>query len=74
MKNYIVVRYANKPDHTEMARISAFESETEAWKEYYRFCGLAVDSENITDAVVIMTKDGFEIDHKCFVHDAPISD
>ena len=69
MKNFIVVRIANKADGTASIPVSAYENETDAWKEFYRLCGTAVDSAHPLDAVVILTKDGFELDHKAFVHE-----
>ena len=68
MKEYLVIRIANKPDGSLAAPAQAFETETEAWKEFYRLCGIAVDSVNISDSVSILTRQGFEIDHKCFEH------
>ena len=71
MKNFIVIRIANKSDDTAAIPVSAFENEADAWKEFYRLCGTAVDSVHPLDAVVILTKDGFELDHKAFAH-APV--
>ena len=71
MKNFVIVRIANKPDGTVSVPVNAFETEALAWKEYYRLCGTAVDSVNPMDAVVILTKEGFELEHKVFEHPAP---
>lgn len=70
MKNFVVVRIANKIDGTASIPVSAYENEADAWKEFYRLCGTAVDSAHPLDAVAILTKDGFELDHKVFVHEA----
>ena len=70
MKNYCVIRMANKPDGTFAAPVQAFESEAEAQKEYFRLCGLAVDSVNLMDSVMLTTAQGFELKHETFLHDA----
>ena len=67
---FAVICIQNKPDGTNNISRVAYASETEAWKGYYRSCGNAVDSENLTDAVAILTQEGFELEHKCFVHPA----
>ena len=69
MKNFAVVRICNKQDGTIAIPVSSFESETEAVKEYFRLCGLAVDSTHLTDAVTLLTKEGFELRHECFEHE-----
>lgn len=71
MKNYCVIRMANKPDGTFAAPVQAFESEADAQKEYFRLCGLAVDSVNLMDSVMLTTAQGFELKHETFLHDAP---
>lgn len=68
MKNFIVIRIANKQDGTVAIPVSAYETEAEAWKEFYRLCGQAVDSEHLLDSVSILSKEGFEMDHKAFQH------
>lgn len=71
MKNFVVVRIANKQDGTVAIPVSSFETEADAWKEFYRLCGQAVDSEHLLDSVSILTKEGFEMDHRAFPHPAP---
>jgi hypothetical protein len=71
MKEYLVVRFCNKQDGTAVAPVTACDTEAEAWKAFYRLCGQAVDSEHLMDSVAILTKQGFELDYKCFEH-API--
>lgn len=68
MKNYVVLRIANKADGTFNAPVQGFESESAAWKEFFRLCGAAVDSTHLVDSVVIMSKEGFELDHRVFLH------
>ena len=71
MKEFVVVRVANKPNGTVAIPVSSYEDEASARKEYYRQCGLAVDSGNLTDAVTLLSKVGYEIAHEYFVHEAP---
>ena len=68
MKNYFVIRLANKQDGTVAAPVAAYEGETEAWQELYRLCGQAVDSTHLVDSVTILTKQGFQLDYKSFEH------
>ena len=70
MKNYFVVRLCNKQDGTVAAPVASYATEAEAWKEFYRLCGQAVDSTHLTDSVMIVTKEGFTLDHKTFAHEA----
>lgn len=71
MKEFFVVRLANKADGSEVHPVKAFDDEVSAYKEYYRSLAAAVDSDNLTDAVVLLTKGGFALDYKAFFHDAP---
>ena len=72
MKEFFVVRLCNKADGTVACPVKSFDDEQSAYKEFYRSLAAAVDSENLTDAVVLLTKGGFVLDYKAFVHDAPI--
>ena len=67
---FVVIRIQNKQDGTTNVSRFPFDNEVAAWKEFYRSCGSAVDSDCLTDAVAILTKEGFELDHKCWVHPA----
>lgn len=69
MKNFFVICLANKQDGTVAAPVASYESETDAWKEFYRLCGQAVDSAHLMDSVTILTKQGFQLDYKCFEHE-----
>ena len=71
MKNFCVIRMANKPNGDFAAPVQAFELETDAQKEYFRLCGLAVDSVNLMDSVMLTTAQGFELKHETFLHPAP---
>ena len=69
MKEFVVLRIANKADGTTVAPVKTFDTEVEAEKEFFRSCAAAVDSENVTDAVTLLSKQGFEIKHEYFVHE-----
>ena len=42
-----------------------------ALKEFFRQAGQAVDTTHLTDSVTMLTKEGFELRHEVFLHDAP---
>lgn len=69
MKEFVVVRICNKQDGTVAVPVSTFETETDAQKEFFRQCGLAVDSTHLTDAVALLTKQGFELKYEYFTHE-----
>ena len=69
MKNYFVVRIANKPNGTVAAPTYSYETEQEALKEYYRQCALAVDSGNPTEGVTLLTSQGFQLRYEHFEHE-----
>ena len=69
MKEFVVLRIANKVDGTVSAPVKTFETEIEAQKEFFRSCAAAVDSENIMDAIALLTKEGFELRHEYFEHE-----
>lgn len=71
MFEFIVVRFTNRADGTFGNIIHPFANEAEALKDYFRECGKAVDSTHLTDSVSLLSKEGFEIRHECFMHDAP---
>lgn len=70
MKEFVVVRIANKQDGTTVAPVKTFEDEQSAQKEFFRSAAAAVDSDNLTDAVSLLTKEGFEVRHEYFTHPA----
>lgn len=71
MYNYFIVRFTNRSDGTTGNVVSPFETEADALKEYFRQAGKAVDSTHLTDSVSLLTKEGFEVRHEVFTHDAP---
>lgn len=70
MFNFFVIRFTNRTDGTAGNLIHQFEDEAEALKDYFRECGKAVDSTHLTDSVSMLSKEGFEIRHECFIHEA----
>ena len=71
MYNYFIVRITNRVDGTFGNSVKAYENEADAMKEYFRQAGQAVDTTHLTDSVSLLTKEGFELKHEVFFHDAP---
>ena len=71
MYNYFVVRITNRTDGTAGKTVKEYESEAEALKEFFRQAGQAVDTTHLTDSVTMLTKEGFELKHEVFIHEAP---
>ena len=71
MFNYFVVRITNRLDGTFGNSVKAYEAEADALKEFFRQAGQAVDTTHLTDSVTMLTKEGFELRHEVFLHDAP---
>lgn len=70
MYNFFVVRFTNRVDGTSGNSVKAYETEGEAIKEFFRQAGQAVDTTHLTDSVSLLTKEGFEVRHEVFMHDA----
>ena len=71
MYNFFIVRFTNRLDGTFGNSVKAYEAEPEALKEFFRQAGQAVDTTHLTDSVTMLTKEGFELRHEVFLHDAP---
>lgn len=71
MYNFFVVRFTNRVDGTSGNSVKPYESEADALKEFFRQAGQAVDTTHLTDSVTMLTKEGFELRHEVFLHDAP---
>lgn len=71
MYNFFVVRITNRLDGTFGNSVKAYEQESDALKEFFRQAGQAVDTTHLTDSVTMLTKEGFELRHEVFLHDAP---
>lgn len=68
MYNFFVVRFTNRIDGTTGNSVKAYETETDALKEFLRQAGQAVDTTHLTDSVSLLTKEGFEVRHEYFEH------
>ena len=71
MYNFFIVRITNRVDGTFGNSVKAYETEAEAMKEYFRQARQAVDTTHLTDSVSLLTKEGFELKHEVFLHNAP---
>ena len=71
MYNYFIVRVTNRTDGNFGNSVKAYENEPEALKEFFREAGQAVDTTHLTASVTMLTKEGFELRHEVFIHDAP---
>lgn len=71
MYNFFVVRITNRTDGSFGNSVKAYKEEPEALKEFFRQAGQAVDTTHLTDSVTMLTKEGFELRHEVFLHDAP---
>ena len=71
MYNFFIVRFTNRLDGTFGNSVKAYEAEADALKEFFRQAGQAVDTTHLTDSVTMLTKEGFELRHEVFLHDAP---
>ena len=71
MYNYFVVRITNRTDGSAGKTITEFENESDAVKNFFKQAGQAVDTTHLTDSVTLLTKEGFEVRHEVFLHDAP---
>lgn len=71
MYNFFVVRITNRTDGTAGKTVKEYETEAEALKEFFRQAGQAVDTTHLTDSVTMLTKEGFELRHEVFIHEAP---
>ena len=71
MYEFFIVRITNRQNGTAGKTITEFKTESEALKEFFRQAGQAVDTTHLTDSVTMLTKEGFEVRHEVFLHDAP---
>lgn len=71
MFEFFVVRITNRLDGTFGSSVKAYKNESDALREFFRQVGQAVDTSHLTDSVTMLTKEGFELRHEVFLHDAP---
>lgn len=74
MYNFFVVRITNRTDGTAGKTVKEYVTEAEALKEFFRQAGQAVDTTHLTDSVTMLTKEGFELRHEVFIHEAEGTD
>lgn len=74
MYNFVVVRFTNRVDGTTGNSVKPYEFEGDAMKEFFRQAGQAVDSTHLTDSVSLLSKEGFEMRHEYFEHNAPVEE
>lgn len=70
MYEFFIVRVTNRVDGTFGNSVKGYKTEAEAVKEFFRQSGQAVDTTHLTDSVTMLTKEGFEVRHEVFLHDA----
>ena len=68
MKEYVVTRYAVRPDGTMTVPVSTHETKNTALQDYFQKCGTACNSDYMTDAVVLATYQGFVLRSEFFDH------
>ena len=71
MFEFFIVRITNRLDGTAGNSVKPYENESDALKEFFRQAGQAVDTTHLTDSVTMLTKEGFELKHEVFLHEAP---
>ena len=71
MYEFFIVRVTNRTNGTFGNSVQGYENEADALKEFFREAGQAVDTTHLTDSVTMLTKEGFEVRHEVFLHDAP---
>ena len=72
MQNFVVLRISVQDNGRIAAPVNAYETEGDAWRQYFMLCSQAVNSSYSLDSVVIMTKEGFVLEKKTFEH-APVA-
>ena len=71
MYEFFIVRVTNRTDGTFGNSVKGYKTEAEVIKEFFRQAAQAVDTTHLTDSVTMLTKEGFEVRHEVFLHDAP---
>ena len=69
MQNYVVIRISVQTNGKIAAPVNAYDTEDQAWRQYFTLCSQAVTSSYPMDSVVIMTKEGFQLEKKTFEHE-----
>lgn len=71
MKEFVVIRIANKPDGSVSVPANAFDTQAEADNQYLTYRQQANASENPSDTVILMSNVGFIIEKHTYEHEQP---
>lgn len=71
MKEFVVVRIANKPDGSVSVPANAFDTQAEADNQYLTYRQQANASVNPSDTVILMSNVGFIIEKHTYEHEQP---
>lgn len=71
MKEFVVVRIANKPDGSVSVPANAFDTQAEADNQYLTYRQQANASDNPSDTVILMSNVGFIIEKHTYEHEQP---
>lgn len=71
MKEFVVIRIANKPDGSVSVPANAFDTQAEADNQYLTYRQQANASDNPSDTVILMSNVGFIIEKHTYEHEQP---
>ena len=71
MKEFVVVRIANKPDGSVSVPANAFDTQAEADNQYLTYRQQANASVNPSDTVILMSNVGFNKEKHTYEHEQP---
>lgn len=71
MQKYIVVEITQNEAGSIGAYSTAHETEEAAYSKYYTVLSIAAKSASPVHGAILMSFEGFPLEHKCFKHAAP---
>lgn len=71
MQQFIVLEYTRNAQGNIAVYPSAKEQEDSAYAKYYEILNRAATSNSPVHGATLMSYQGFEIEHKCFIHETP---
>lgn len=71
MKEFVVIRIANKPDGSVSVPANAFDTQAEADNQYLTYRQQANASNNPSDTVILMSNVGFILEKHTYEHEQP---
>lgn len=71
MKEFVVIRIANKPDGSVSVPANAFDTQAEADNQYLAYRQQANASDNPSDTVILMSNVGFILEKHTYEHEQP---